>query len=461
MKKLALWSFVPIAVLSLLSCPQAALQNPYGGLEPGTFWAQNLATQVPYTVSSVLLAEGEKCLVWAERSAGVSVATGEAIAREYDDHIYDKIVGTFGSDDIMASGDVDGNGKLILFLLDIKDGFNGSSYTAGYFYPNDLYASNYSNGSDMIYVDTYPSRLCSPESYATIAHELQHFINFTTRTRVLNNLYGMDRWVDEGLSSAAEYIYREEHNEERINRFTQSETIRQGNNFFVWDDNSVNLLDEYSTVYLFFQWLRIQSGGTEIYKRIVESPHSDYRAVTGAISGAFAEELGSTSWETTLRSWFAANYINGREGLYGYHGELPQLRVYALGGLTRQLLPGEGVYSIAGDAPDPLPSDGGPNIKYAGLRSAADSPPEGAGVNLSALYPNGRLLTFNGNERNNGWGEEGFLTGQEGETVPRFPSTGAGRRAGQAEGSWTSEGSWDPVGPWIIDARDIMGRQGR
>jgi hypothetical protein len=455
MKKFALWSFVFVAALSIISCPQAVVQSPYGDLEPGTFWALNLATQNHYTVKSVLLAEGEKCLVWAERSSGVSVATGEAIAREYDDNIYDKIVGTFGSDDIMASGDVDGNGKLILFLLDIKDGFNGLAYTAGYFYPNDLFASNYSNGSDMIYVDTYPSKLCSPDSYATIAHELQHFINFTTRTRVLSNTSGMDRWVDEGLSSAAEYVYREEHNQERVNQFIQSETIRQGNNFFVWEDNSnsSSLLDDYSTVYLFFQWLRIQSGGTEIYKRIIGSPDYDYRAVTGAISGAFAEGLGSTSWETALRSWFAANYINSPGGLYGYHDELPELRVYAVGGITQRLLPGEGVYSKAGESSGSLPLDGGPNIKYAGLRRTADSPPEEPGVSLEALYPNGMLLTFNGNERNSGYGsgEIGRLTGGEGDSIPpRFPSAGAGRSAGQAGG-----------GAWIIDARDILGRQGR
>jgi hypothetical protein len=450
MKKLSLWSIVPVAALSMLSCPRAALQNPYvdpyEGLEPGTFWAQNLATESYYTVDSALLAEGDKCLVWAERSAGVSVAEGRAIAAEYDANIYPKIVGVFGSDAVMAEGDVDGNGKLILFLLDIKDGFNISgAYTAGYFYPNDLLGSGHSNGRDMIYVDTYPSKLCSPESYATIAHELQHFINYTTRTRVLPNARAMDRWVDEGLSAAAEYVYREEYNEERISQFARSETIRQGNNFFVWDEsNNSSVLDDYSTVYLFFQWLRIQSGGTEIYKRIIESPNYDYRAVTGAISGDFAAALGSTSWEATLRSWFAANYINSPTGVYGYHGAIPALKVYALGGRTQRLRPGEGVYSKAGESPGAFPSSGDPNIKYAGLRGAADSPPEAPGVSLSALYPNGRLLTFNGNERSGGWREEGLLTGEEGETIPR--SLGSGRSAGQAGTSW------------IIDARDIWGK---
>jgi hypothetical protein len=251
----------------------------------------------------------------------------------------------------------------------------------------------------------------------------------------------MDTWIDEGLSAAAERIYLGKHNSGRVSQFTQSETVRQGNNFFVWGDRPDNILDEYSTVYLFFQWLRIQSGGTEIYKNIIASSYSDYRAVTGAISGGFAAALDSTSWETLLRSWFAANYLNSPTGLYGYHGEIPTLKVYALGGKTQQLLPGEGVYSITGATPA-LPSSGGSNIKYAGLRKATS--PEEPGVNLSALHPNGRLLTFNGNQSKGGESETGRLTGEKGETIPRSSSASAGRSAEQAA--------------WVIDARDLMGR---
>jgi hypothetical protein len=456
MKRLALWSFVTVAALSLLSCPQAALQNPYEGLEAGTFWAQNLATNEYYTVDAALLAEGEKCLVWAARSAGVSVIQGEAIAARYDNKIYPKITGVFGSPVITGRDDVNGEGKLTLLLLDIEDTFNGSgAYTAGYFYSYDLVwpaSFEYSNNRAMIYVDTYPSRLCSEESYATIAHELQHCINFTARS--LNGYRSMDTWIDEGLSAAAEHIYLGNHNLERISQFTLSKTVQQGNNFFVWGNLPNSLLDEYSTVYLFFQWLRIQSGGTEIYKRIIESPNYDYRAVTGAISGAFAARLGTADgtadWEKTLRSWFAANYLNSPEGLYGYHDQIPTLKVYALGGQTQRLLPGEGVYSIAGKDPGALPSGGGMNIKYAGLRRA--SPSEEPGVSLNALYPNGRLLTFNSNQQNLRYGETGLLTGEEGETIPQFSA--AGRSAGQTG----NPGSWNPEGSWIIDARDILGR---
>jgi hypothetical protein len=429
----------------------ATVENPYEGLKPGTFRAQNLQTGDYYVVEAVLLAEGRDCLVWAERSARVSVAEGKAVADEYDVNIRPRIVDVFGSNSTMENGDVDGNGKLTLLLLDIKDGFSGSGpYTAGYFASNDLSppnSGNPSNGTDMIYVDTYPSRLCSPESYATIAHELQHFINFVARHT--DEYSRMDTWIDEGLSSAAEYIYLERHNMERVAQFALSETAQQGNNFFVWGDRPDSLLDEYSTVYLFFQWLRIQSGGTDIYRRIISSRHGDLRAVTEAISGDFAAGLGATDWETILRSWLAANYIKSPDGVYGYRGELPGVRVCAVGGDAQELLPGEGVYSAAvDDIPSALPASGGPNIKYAGLRGPGVSPelPQDSPLSLDTLYPKGRLLTFNSNEKKNEAGEQGRLTGGEAEPIPQFPPTGADRSA------------WQPGDSWVIDARDILGR---
>jgi hypothetical protein len=146
-----------------------------------------------------------------------------------------------------------------------------------------------------------------------------------------------------------------------------------------------------------------------------------------------------------LRSWFAANYSNSQTGLYGYHGEIAGLRVYALGGATQTLLPGEGVYSKSGDPPGPLPSSGGENIKYAGLRSAAapDSSPEPT-VSLNEQYPNEMLLTFNSNSVNHAPRETGLLTGGAAETIPQ--SMGTNRSA------------WQEGGSWVIDARDLLGR---
>jgi hypothetical protein len=450
MKSSLLWRGIALFAVLLISCPQATVDNPYQDLETGGFWAQDLVKKEYYRVDAVLLAEGETCVVWADRRAGVSVAAGRAVAGEYDERIYNGIVGAFGSDEIMEKYDVDRDGKFTLFLLDIKDGFNGSgAYTAGYFSSIDLFSSGsfpQSNERDMIYVDTYPSKLRSKESYATIAHELQHFINYASRLSAGKDL--MEDWIDEGLSAAAEQIYLGRHSEERIAHFNASETIPRGNNFFVWgekrDGYPNSILDEYATVYLFFQWLRLQSGGTAIFRRIIDSKHSDYRAVIDAISDTFTEDLDSTSWETVLRSWLAANYLNNQKGLYGYHGEIPSLRVRVLGGPTQSLLPGEGVYSAAGGAQAALPGSDGSNIRYAGLFRGATSSSEPQ-VSLDTLYPNGRLLTFNGNEKNK----------------PPEPETGYLANGEAARISPSETGRSVTGDSWIIDARDIIGRPAR
>jgi hypothetical protein len=448
MKQTALLWIIPV-VFFMISCPQATVQNPYQDLAIGTFWAQDWANKDGkyYKVDSVLLAEGEKCFVWAERSAGVSVVTGEALAWEFDQRIYDKIVGVFGSDELMMKHDIAG-GKLTLFLLDIKDGFTGSgAYVAGYFSSADLFSSktfSYSNERAMIYVDTEPSRLLSKESCATIAHELQHFTNYSARFSAGKRL--MSVWIDEGLSAAAEQIYLGQHSNDRIAHFSSSETIKAGNNFFIWGERPDSILDEYATVYLFFQWLRLH-GGIEIFKKIIDSEHHDYQAVVQAISETFAGDLESASWDGILRSWLAANYLNSPDGVYGYRDEIPNLRVWALGGSTRRLLPGEGVYSAIGDIPGNFPGNsGGPNIKYAGLSRGVGDSPESL-VSLETLYPNGRLLTFNSNESGDPQASEtGLLADGREEIIRRLPSAGAGRSA-------TGDS-------WIIDARDILGRPG-
>ncbi|MFP3043547.1 hypothetical protein LQZ19_17160 [Treponema primitia] len=462
MRRLVLAAPVMALIFLMSSCPtdsgDSGTKNPYSGLASRQFWAQDMSTPESnyYTLNAVKLAEGQRCIVWAEKNAEVSVDTGKAIAKEYDNNIYSRITNLFGSDELMNFGDVDNNGKFTLLLLDIKDGYSspGGAYTAGYFGSADLFSGTNSNKADMIYVDTYPSKLGSPESYATIAHELQHFINYVTSQK--KRPYLMDTWIDEGLSTAAEYIYLGGHDMSRVNRFIYSQTIAQGNNFFVWGEDKNVVLDEYSTAYLFFQWLRLQSGGTGIYRDIITSNYYDYRAVIGAITGAFAAGLGTKTWENVLRTWFAANYINSANGIYGYKGDLPTVRVWAIGGSTKYLLPGEGVYSVVGAASGTLPSGGGSHIKYAGL-GKTPSP----SVSVFTFPANGRLLTFNALDDWNqyakdnyintveGLRETGKLTGGAAETIPSASIAGNGRQA------------WRQPDSWVIDARDILGRRER
>jgi hypothetical protein len=237
---------------------------------------------------------------------------------------------------------------------------------------------------------------------------MQHMMNFATGiiTRApYNDTWLMDTWIDEGLSLTAEWVYSGSNIDGRLNWYNAGASgtrIRTGNNFFVWDqygDDSV--LDDYATAYLFFQWLRLQSGGsTAIYRNIIGSRYSDYNAVVNAMNGY-------KDWPTRLKTWLAANYINAPSGPYGYMNDSAlrnvRARTIPSGISSVNLYPGEGVYSAtnsSGTTPNP-----GINIRYAGLSKSPDD------VDDTATFASGVLLTYNIDTNQANRTEAGTTTG--------------------------------------------------
>jgi len=383
MKKLLL--LICISVILLSSCDW--LLDALGG-GTKTFWAINMTTERFYQLSAELLAENEYCEVWVERGSGVTQSTAEKMAAEYLT-IRTKMLNAFGSSiqidgknyDTIQIADYYGNedGKLTILLLDIKDGYRkdvNDEFVAGYFYSGDFYpdeSADRSNECDMIYVDTNPALKEKPEdAYSTLAHELQHMMNFATSLMYrsekndkgqITRIYQMDTWINEGLSSAAEYVYSGEHLIDRWGWYYLNGDgdglIDKGNNFFVWgnrkNENPYANQDDYATVYLFFQWLRIQSGGTEIYKEIIKSDKNNYLAVTGAASKFDSSYNGN--WERLLGDWLSANYIYDPNGRHGYKDDfkfynkanqlltIKGLHLLSTTAKTVNLYPGEGVFS--------------------------------------------------------------------------------------------------------------------
>jgi hypothetical protein len=446
----------------------------------------NMETGKYYTLYAEQLAEGNKCVVWAEIGSGVTAVLAQQVASEYDNKIRPMIVGAFGEknitedfnnnisykfDDILdyANWLADGNDKkLTILLLDIKDGFknpNTDPYVAGYFSPVNFFESgrveisggvHYSNGRDMIYIDTVPSlENESEETYATLAHELQHLINFVTsyrhrmeETDMGLTLFTMDTWIDEGLSAYAEYLYYGKNPPDKCEWFSEDPkgTIAKGNNFFVWGNHSDArsaildsvILDDYATVYLFFRWLYLQANDnlkSRILLDIETSKYYDFRAVTDVVD---------SDWETLLKRWLAANY-DPRNSDYGYKDDpylQKNIKVKPIGEAEISLYPGEGVYSIINTD---LTRDKTGNIHYAGLRSniipGPSFSPDTADV-LLTFNANTTSYIINGNTISEPAPETGSLTG-----VP-VPASRQQARAVQSSIN----------GSYRIDARDLLGR---
>jgi len=442
------------------------INNPVTGVSR-KFWAYNFEIKNYYQINAELLAESKNCSVWADGEANVSIATANAMAKAYEEKILPKMLDTFGINIMVYEGMVlntmefadwygDGDGKLCILLLDIQDGYKpgvNDSLVGGYFSYNNYIEDQYSNLCDMIYIDTYPSQPGSIESNATLAHEMQHMMNVMTTlvTRCVGQTaYAMDLWIDEGLATTAEWLIRGSHPETRWAWYNQDQSglIGKGNNFFVWDnresESQYAVLDDYSTAYLFFQWLRLQAGKNDIYKDIITSSNYNYSAVTNAANKYMAGNSYS-DWGTLLKTWLAANYINAPSGPYGYRNDstLKNIRAKTMpsGVKNVSLFPGEGVYSMTDNYVMP---SGRQNIRYAGLNKSGNA------LSDTATFSGGALLTYNTNTNIEGGTESGTTTGVASYDMAIDAS---GRSIfGSVEVNFS--------GPFVIGARDMLRRNG-
>jgi hypothetical protein len=379
-----------------------------------------------YQIDAVVLAENSLCIIYAESDTqgnprnGVTRNIAEQIAGEYSYNIHNKITAAFGDIKHVTPQSKPGYGKVSFLLTDIKDGYTGSGgYVAGFFHPKDmLVTGSYSNRRDMLYIDTDPGLKDKRGLYAVMAHELQHLINYSNT--VAKTGREMDLWINEGLSTAAEYLYDGDpcYRVSYYNKDSE-ETIVRGNNFFVWngtwDDDP---LADYATAYLFFQWLRLHAAnGQGIYREIIATAASgdaDYRAVVRTAKNRIPA-LGlrdEKDWVTLIRSWHLANLLYRPSGVYGYkdqissitRGQEEELALWYFANTRKDdmdFYPGEGVVSRL-SAASYTPSKGGSNIKYVGV-------PLNGNIITTPPYSGNFLLTFNANTSKSGAKERGFL----------------------------------------------------
>jgi hypothetical protein len=477
------WIFIVITIaFFVLSCNNSGDNDT--ALQTETFWAWDFKTNRYYRVTADLLAQGLHSNIWVERGSRVTVEEAILVATAYDNDIHNQLIEAFDQIFEDDEGNIftsmqfaDGmsrtpNGRLCILFLDIKDfylpGIN-PSYVAGYFDPLNFFNQDNSNRRDMIYIDIYPGPPPgSKESNMIIAHEVQHLMNFVSsilfRWDGVNpyiDEFLMDLWIDEGLSGAAEFIYAGAHNLERVEWFNTNGDgqgqINQGNNFFVWGNRNA-VLDDYATVYLFFQWLVLQTDKT-IYGDIITSNQTNHDAVLSAfnrsVSGSpldYRSVSGSPlDWGTLLRDWLAANFINSDSGRFGYRndpvlgrsGSKPvQAPLPTVISSSVDLFPGEGVFSRLNGSFTPSVTG---DIRHASLSTT--------GVTGSfTAAPGHTLLTYNVNTDNKALPTDGTTTGQ----VPirtNLQMSISGSFSAQSNRSTLS-------GPFRISGGDLLRRRG-
>lgn len=288
-----------------------------------TWWADSLIDGAgQYQVPSTCQAKGTNCYIFVEDAVWgtnqVDQAAIDAIVDAFDNStpqgsidpskgIFDIDVQTFGT-----PPDVDNDPRIILLILDIRDGYDGSGgYAAGYFYSANEYPDGdpaleevRSNYTEIFYMDCNPADLITDRTDVlnTTAHEFQHMIHWAHDTNE-------STFVNEGLSEIASYICG--YGLRSSGLYAQNTNV----NLLSWDQTG-DVLEDYSRTALWTLYMYEQFP-IDIMKDFVDRSHGGWASFNATI-GTYAADRGFFS---TFEDWLLANYINdvSVDSRYGYN----------------------------------------------------------------------------------------------------------------------------------------------
>jgi hypothetical protein len=276
-----------------------------------TFFAPDFRSMQQYTVSAVLRGVGSFCYVFveeAEWNTRVTAGTVQAIIRAFDattpanpqQGIYPTLTKFFG-----APPDIDGNGRIILLLLNIQDARGADRYTAGFFNPADQHRGLLrnpgfrgfpirSNEAEMLYIDTQPLNPNSERAHNVVAHEFQHLLNWHQDTREVT-------WVDEGCAVYASFLCGYSV-QEHVAAFEKMPSI----SLVTWSEGDADSLPHYGASFLWMLYLHEQYGGIGTLIEIVQNRGT---SLTG-VSDALASRGITQTISDIFLEWKLANYLS-------------------------------------------------------------------------------------------------------------------------------------------------------
>ncbi len=347
---------------------------------------------------------GEHCYIWTPTSSANNTYPLDEIDSSYAKMAADEFDSKF---DLMQSsfGDHEngsGDGKLHMLYYNIDEGWNGSGgYVAGFFYAYDFYY----NDLPILNIDTYPGVYYQnpnsgniykrmDDTYNTMVHEYQHLINFS-------NTSGMDTWLNECFSAAAEEIcypgssvvsriqswenYYYSTNNDWLNppaefEYQSSYELHNGYSMYNWSNSISDVLALYAQVSFFAQYLYTRFGNT-IYRQISDAyQSSEVNAITAATGVSCAELVKAFRVAVTANA--SQDQYGGIYGFKAQNGYDPSqynnvqnpwdlLSPIIFTG-SAGAIKGGGAITVkpVGGVFNP-PSDAGSNLQYIGIKLAS------------------------------------------------------------------------------------------
>lgn len=320
-----------------------------------TYLVSNPRTGERYSQDFIYLGSGSYCNILVEPDEdGNPKLTSEDVtklATEFDTNIQPFMVENFG-DYYTYMGvyqekylQYSKNTKMDILLYDIQDGFNNTtvrSYVGGYTDLTDFITEELGgNGNErgILHIDIYPLMGLTDtpnieKCYSTIVHEFQHQISYSDSlfdyfTGKLAT-YVNETWWNEAFSMAAEHLYTGSPLTYRINSYNQStdsvplrKGLVLGYNDYAENDN--HTASNYSTSYLFGQYLRCQTkgltgGSNQIYRTILEQTGTDYTTILAGLS-SIGYAYTPATFEELYRNFRMATILKNSTGPYGFAGE--------------------------------------------------------------------------------------------------------------------------------------------
>lgn len=303
------------ASVTLAGCTGDGVEGIFTGFEEtaklpvvATFWATNLATDAYYQVTATKVGEGTRCYVYLEQGRSVSQATIDAFIAQFDNTIYPRATGAFGGE---PNPGIDGDPKIYLLLLDIRDTFNAQTnpvFIGGYFAPVNQFRQAdldqlpgqgvfRSNEKEMFYMDIDPGAPGTANFHRTLAHEFQHMIHF--EQKFVNNDTLDDTWLNEAMSEASPLYCGYGPDYGRVDTYETD----PGNSLTVWDGQ----IEDYGVVYMWAQYLKDRvdpSSGDTVFRRMLLNPESGIDSVNAALL-----QIGyGKDFNGVFRDWAVANY---------------------------------------------------------------------------------------------------------------------------------------------------------
>lgn len=256
------------------------------------FWAMNLDTYTPFTVTAVLRYAGAHTLFYFDESVPIDQGVVEQAARDFEERVYPVIRRYFGREPPRG---LDGDPRLTILHARIPG-------VAGYFSAADGYPkfiNRYSNERTMVYVNVDALRPGTQAYLSVLAHEFTHAVQF-------HEHWAEDGWIQEGLAELGSFLAG--FQPRSADAFLADPDVQLNQ----WPEQPAAAGRNYGAAYLFFRYLFGHYGG---FGRIIDYMRQGGRGIGGI--NAYLRPFGA-EFEGVFLDWTVANLLGRRNDRYGY-----------------------------------------------------------------------------------------------------------------------------------------------